>query len=140
MSRENVEIVRTYIDAWNKRDLDAVLALLDPDFEIDLSSSRAPYQGVYRGHAEAKTRWDDMWDVWEEIHADLNSGEFIDAGEQIVAIVPTRLRARETGIELTGTAAVVCTIRERRIVRHQVCQSRTEALEAAGLSEQDISA
>ena len=32
MSRENVEIVRRYIDAW-QRDSDAMIDLLDPDLE-----------------------------------------------------------------------------------------------------------
>jgi ketosteroid isomerase-like protein len=67
MSQENVEIMRAYFDAWNKHDLDVVLAMLDPTFELDLSRSRAPYQDVYRGHAEARSRWDDLWDAWEEI-------------------------------------------------------------------------
>jgi ketosteroid isomerase-like protein len=134
MSRDNIEIVRRYIDVWNKRDVDAVLALLGPDFEIDLSRSRAPYRGVYQGLSEARKRWQDMWDAWEEIHLDLESGEFIEAGDRVVAIVPSRLRGKTSGVELTGTAAVVCTIRGGKIVRHEVWQSRTEALEAVGLA------
>jgi ketosteroid isomerase-like protein len=135
MSQENVDVVMSYIDAWNRRDFDAVMSMLDPTFEIDLSRSRAPYQGVYRGRSEARGRLADMWDIWEEIHLDLESGEFIGIGDQVVAVVPAHLRGRETGIELSGTAAVVCTIRDGRIVRHQVWQSRTEALEAVGLPE-----
>ena len=83
MSQDNIEIVRRYIDVWNKRDVDAVLALLGPDFEIDLSRSRAPYRGVYQGLSEARKRWQDMWDAWEDIHLDLESGEFIEAGDYI---------------------------------------------------------
>jgi ketosteroid isomerase-like protein len=140
MSQENVDVVMRYIDAWNRRDLDAVMEMLDPKFEIDLSRSRAPYQGVYRGPTEARSRLDDMWETWEKIHLDLESGEFIESGDQVVAVVPAHLRGRETGIELTGTAALVCTVRNRKIVRHQVWQGRTEALEAVGLSEQDAQA
>ena len=33
MSAENVEIVRRMNDAWNSRDLEATLALADPDVE-----------------------------------------------------------------------------------------------------------
>ena len=34
MSQENVEIVRRGFDAFNRRDLDAFLALFDPDVEF----------------------------------------------------------------------------------------------------------
>jgi ketosteroid isomerase-like protein len=135
MSQENIDVVKRYVDAWNRHDLAAVMGMLDSEFEIDLSRSRAPYQGIYRGHAEAKDRWDDLWDAWEEIRLDQDSGEFISAGDQVVAVMPAYVRGRETGIELTATAALVCTVRDGRITRHEVWQSRKEALEAAGLSE-----
>ncbi len=133
VSKENVEIVRRYIDAWNRRDIDAVLAMLDPEFEIDLSRSRAPYQGIYRGLAEARARWEDMWDTWGDIRLDLESAEFIEADDRVVAIVPARLLGKQSGVELTGTAAIVCTMRGPKIRRHEVWQSRAEALAAAGL-------
>ena len=31
MSEENVEIARRGVDAWNRRDLDAFVALMDPE-------------------------------------------------------------------------------------------------------------
>jgi ketosteroid isomerase-like protein len=139
VSEESVEVVKRYLGAWSRQDLEAVMAMLDPEFELDLSRSRAPYQGIYRGHAEIKNRWDDLWDSWEEIHLDLGSGEFIAAGDQVVAVIPVHLRSRETGIELPATAAMVCTIRDRRIIRHQMWQSREEALEATGLSVGEVS-
>ncbi len=33
MSQENVEIVYRLVDAWNRRDLEATLALCDPEIE-----------------------------------------------------------------------------------------------------------
>jgi ketosteroid isomerase-like protein len=133
VSRDNIEIVRCYVDAWNRRDLDAVLAVLDPEFEVDLSRSRAPYQGIYRRRSEVLGRWKDLWDAWDDIHLDLESAGFIAAGDRVVAIVPARLRGRQSGIALTGMAAVVCTIRDAKIARHEMWQSRAEALEAVGL-------
>jgi ketosteroid isomerase-like protein len=34
MSEENVELVRTGYEAWNRSDLDGVLAVLAPDLEF----------------------------------------------------------------------------------------------------------
>jgi hypothetical protein len=45
MSEENVEIVRAFIDAWNRGDQDAALAALAhlaPEFELDFSRRQAP--------------------------------------------------------------------------------------------------
>ena len=33
MSQENLEIVRLFFDAWNRRDEEALLALVDPEVE-----------------------------------------------------------------------------------------------------------
>ena len=33
MSEENVEIVRRLVDAWNRKDLEALLAFAEPDAE-----------------------------------------------------------------------------------------------------------
>ena len=45
----NVEVARQAIDAFNRRDVDAMRALGDEDFVYDWSRSKGPIQGVYRG-------------------------------------------------------------------------------------------
>jgi hypothetical protein len=49
MSDENVEIVRRSIDAYNRRDLEALRLLDDPNVEVDWSVSRGVEAGVYQG-------------------------------------------------------------------------------------------
>ena len=44
MSQENVELVNRLIAAWNRRDLEAILALTDPD--IAASASRLYEEGL----------------------------------------------------------------------------------------------
>jgi ketosteroid isomerase-like protein len=58
MSEENVETVRRYNDAWNRRDVTAWLALLSSGAEVDWSRSRGPLKGVYRGPGELEVFWD----------------------------------------------------------------------------------
>jgi ketosteroid isomerase-like protein len=43
----NVETVRVAIDAFNRGDVDAMLALAGEDFEYDWSRSVGPNSGVY---------------------------------------------------------------------------------------------
>jgi large repetitive protein len=46
MSQENVELVRAGIDAYNRRELDALLEHGAPDFVFDLSRAAGPVHGV----------------------------------------------------------------------------------------------
>ena len=70
MSEENVEIVRRMNDAWNSRDLEATLALADPDVEY-VNSPTAVEPGTRRGHEGLTTvlqaQWEMLTDAWLEI-------------------------------------------------------------------------
>jgi ketosteroid isomerase-like protein len=57
MSRENVEVVRRHMEAWNRRDLTTLSTLWRSDGEIDWSHARGPLKGVYRGQRERETFW-----------------------------------------------------------------------------------
>jgi len=61
--------------------------------------------------------------------------EFIDAGDQVVAIVHFRGRGRESGIEVDTRTYAVYTLREGKTIGMEEFTERFEALEAAGLSE-----
>jgi ketosteroid isomerase-like protein len=67
MSQENVEIVRGQIDAFNRGDYEAALAVLDEDVEWhvpDVAALDAPASGVVRGRervAETFARWLEAW-------------------------------------------------------------------------------
>jgi hypothetical protein len=54
MSLENVAIVRSQIEAFNRRDMEAWNVLSHPDVEVDWSVSRGLEAGVYRGRYELR--------------------------------------------------------------------------------------
>ena len=67
MSKENVEIVRRGIEAWNRRDLMRWLSLWSPAGEVDWSRSMGPLKGVYRSHNALETFWNEFWSTFEEV-------------------------------------------------------------------------
>ncbi len=75
-------------------------------------------------------RWENEWEAFEMTHE-----EFIDAGEQIIVITHESGRGRGSGIEIDGRFFNVFTLRDREIVHKVEFTERSEALEAAGLSE-----
>jgi hypothetical protein len=48
MSKENVEIVRSFIDTLNRGELDAGLSVNASDFELDFSRADGPYRASTR--------------------------------------------------------------------------------------------
>jgi ketosteroid isomerase-like protein len=132
MSEENVEIVRRSIEAWNRRDLTMFLASFGSDAEFDWSRSRAPFKGVYRGHAEIRTFWELFWSTFEDVQ--LETHGFTEAASDIVVPNTAHMRGRD-GIEVVARSALVNTVEAGQITRLRLFQERAEALEAVGLRE-----
>ena len=65
--------------------------------------------------------------------------EFIDAGDRVVVLQREYQRSK-SGAELVIDTATILDLRDGRIVRIQGYMNPAEALEAAGLSEQDAHA
>ena len=55
MSQENVDRALEFLDAFNRRDLDAVVALADDGIEVE--SRLVAMEGGYRGHEGLRTWW-----------------------------------------------------------------------------------
>ncbi len=69
MSQENVEIARRAMDAWDRDDLEAFLAELDPDLEwhTGIEGTAEGAETVFRGH-------DGVRQVWENYRGEVFSG------------------------------------------------------------------
>jgi ketosteroid isomerase-like protein len=132
MSQENVEVVRRGIDAWNRRDLTAWLAVFGSNAEIDWSRARGPLKGVYRGRGEVETLWNEFYSTFEEAHIETHG--LTDAGSEVVVSNTTHFRGRE-GIEVSASSTWVFTVEDGQFTRLRLFQERAEALEAAGLRE-----
>jgi ketosteroid isomerase-like protein len=133
MSQENVEIVQRVADAWNRSDVDAFLALYDPECEV-IFPPEVPEPGPFHGHAELKQWVDGFLGAWESHRVEVV--EVMDAGDDVVVAVLHMVgRGFGSGVGLDETDAHVFTIRDGRIARWQNFNTRVEALKAAGLSE-----
>ncbi len=64
MSQENVELVHRAIDAVNRRDLAALLAVMDDD--VEAAPLMAAMEGGYRGHDGIRRWWENLHDVWPD--------------------------------------------------------------------------
>jgi ketosteroid isomerase-like protein len=150
MSQQNMEILRVSIedflavslDVSSESDREGVLSrgaeTWDPDIELDCSDAPVlDINGVYRGTAAVKQFWREWIAAWETIR--ISSYRLVDAGDRVVQLFELRMRGRSTGIELPGgKLAWVYTFRDGLVVHQKFYMSQSEALEAVGLSEQDV--
>lgn len=135
MSRENVEIVRTIMDAQARRDWPAIFAHYHPEIVWDQSRNRLAFDRptLSKGH-EAIRDWFRMASETMELVA-YEQDDLIDAGDQVVQFFRIHARGRTSGIELEGPLAQVWTVSEALVVRVEFFEDRGEALEAVGLRE-----
>ena len=133
MSEENVEIAQKAMEAFNRRDRDAWLALNDPEVEFRADPEWPESETV--GGREAV--WDfivSLTDAWEQ--DDVEMVEVIDAGDDELAVRYRRpVLGKASGIADVLDYWCVHTFRRGRILSHEWFASRARALEAAGLSE-----
>jgi ketosteroid isomerase-like protein len=121
-------LVREVIDALNRRDWDAALAHLAPEFEYDLTRTESPLRGVY-ARDEMRAVAEEFLGVWDS--ARYEPREFVEGRQGLVVPFTTHFRGRD-GIEMQGDAVWVWTIRDGAVVRLALFQDRAEALKAAG--------
>jgi ketosteroid isomerase-like protein len=132
MSEENVEIALAAVDAWNRGDREAFLALWDE--EAEFYPLRAQLEGEsYTGHDGLMRFLAEMTEDFEQVRFEIE--ETRDAGEQVVGIGRFRARGRASGVDLDVPLGVFTRVRRGKIVYTRLFSEPAEALEAAGLRE-----
>lgn len=131
ISQENVELVMRLVRSWNEPDPDpdSVRALLHPEFEYH---GRVEWPGVGR----IVRGFEGMWRRRLALKSDLGELrieplELIEAGDSVVLIAEMNAVGRRSGVPLHFTEAFICTMRDGRVARVEVCGTRERALEAA---------
>jgi ketosteroid isomerase-like protein len=131
MSRENVEVVRRWIDAYNGRDMEGVIGLTDPDFQF--RSYFVGIESVFHGHEGLRTYFTQLDDAYESFQ--VVASDLIDAGAAVLMVAQAQWRGKGSGA--TGATPIFPAfwLRSGKVVRGETFSDRREALEAVGLSE-----
>jgi ketosteroid isomerase-like protein len=136
MSQENIEMVGRLLDAWNRRDLDAMLDLGGSEL-VFVNSPTAVEPGTRRGRDEvievARKQWEILADARFEVD------KFFDRGDEVIALARLSRSMPGSDTQIEEPALSSYRFRDGKITQIEVLGfGRTEvakALEAAGLSE-----
>lgn len=132
MPLQNGEIVRLIYEAFNRRDWDAVFRDQHPDGQLLLPPGAINKQ-IHRGREEIQAYWEDMLSTFESVSAEPE--RLIEKGDQVVAIVKSRVQPKGTSVEVEITNGHLWTLHEGKTVSMRLFPEPEKALEAAGLSE-----
>jgi ketosteroid isomerase-like protein len=127
---DNCGLVRHGYEAWNRGDIEGVVAFLDPEIEWR-GYTHIPESGTLHGRDEVKAWLERFLDAWQQL--DIEVTELIDSDEWVVALVRFRGFGKGSGVPVEGgTDAHVWTVQDGRIVAVTLYQGTQEALEAIG--------
>ncbi len=96
MSQQNVEIVQSAFDAWDRGDNDAILALCDEDIVVVQAAELPGVPQLQNGHAgvlEAFALWPGYWDDFR-----IEIPRTLDIGEHVLVTTNQGGRSKDTGI------------------------------------------
>jgi ketosteroid isomerase-like protein len=131
MSRQNVEPLERFYEAFNADNFDPWLAFADPEF-VYRTRDELPGGWCYRLEA-ALDRISELRELFDELRWEPQ--EFIDAGEHTVSVVRQIARGRASGVMIDESIVHVWLIQGGRAKELRVYSQRSEALEAVGLRQ-----
>ena len=123
---DNSALVRRFVDAYNRGDTEAIVALVTPDVELETPG------GLERGPEAAQRLAAKSTQEHALVHIEVE--RLVEVGDQVVVFAERQMRWRETG-ELADASPsdAVMTIRGGKVARWQRLRDRREALRLAGL-------
>ena len=123
----DIEVVKASFAAFAARDLDAALALMDPDVELTaMTGEQAGRTEPYRGHEGMRQYFRDVATVWEELH--LTPRDFRASGDLI--LVTGKVSARSRSRTVTGSTGWIWRVRDGKVTYVRVYPSAADAIAA----------
>ena len=132
MASESVQVVHLLLEAYERDDVVAQLALMDPEVEI-VEWPESPEARTYHGHAGAIQAGETWSEAWEWIRNEVD--DLVDAGDTVLACGRIRGKGRGSAVEVAIDAFNVYTLRYGKVTRIELFTSREPALRAAGLTQ-----
>ncbi len=129
MSRQNVEIAKRGLDAYNRRDLAAFLAILTDDYK---TASTLPDAGAdFEGREGLERYFQEVADTWEEWR--VIAEDFRDFGDRVIMLGRVEGRGRGSGASVVTPGAAINYFRDGKIYLMRLYLDHGEALRAADL-------
>lgn len=128
MSEANVELARQGAEAFNRRDVEWVIAHASPDIEWYPAIAGEVEAQPFRGHEGMRQFFQGLNEIWDEFRLEIE--ELRDAGDHVVVLSQVSAIGK-SGVSFEQSLDAVWEFRDGAIVRGRSYLDRTEALAAA---------
>jgi uncharacterized protein len=130
--REDVELVKSAFETWNRGEIDAFVDYTSEDVAWVEVSGRPEGGATERvGRERLRQGLKSLFDAWESYYIDAERIE--EVGDRIVAIVREVARGRASGVEVDGRWGYLITVKNGEMVRVEAYRDAAQALLAAGV-------
>jgi ketosteroid isomerase-like protein len=129
--RENVDVVTRLLEAFARRDADAMVELADEDILFEPAPTPAREYRTYMGHSGLRQYLKDVDETWDRL--DVTVQEYRHAGDYV--LVFGRIYAARGGSVADDPATFVWRLEDGLVVWGKVFRNREEALETVGIAE-----
>lgn len=135
MSSVNVEAFKGAVDAFVRRDIDAVLSYYEPDVEWypGMAALLAGDDMVYRGHAGIRQLIADLDEAFSEYS--LEFGEYRDFGDRFLAIGQIRTRGHAGDVETVSPVAYIVEGKDGKARTVRAYMDPAEAIKAVAADQ-----
>lgn len=132
MSRQNVDIAKRAIVAFNARDVKGFVALTSSDFEWSPSMSAIENE-LFVGGEGIRKYFDALGDAWEQFRV-IPHG-FLEQPDAVLVLGALEGRGKGSGATVYASLGMAFDLREAMIWRIRGYLDHDEALKAVGLVE-----
>lgn len=129
VSQENVEQHYRAADAFSRHDLDAFLAICDPDIELVSRHLELDGSGHLRGHAAVRRWWETLLSVYPDFTSEIE--DVRDLGDVTIARHHFRGQGTESGAQMEQRQWQVTRWCHSKADWWRSCPTEAEALEVA---------
>jgi ketosteroid isomerase-like protein len=133
MSEANVDLVHRAFAAFNRRDLDAFLALVDRDVEFAARFIEMEGSSHYQGHAGIRDWWQSLLAIFPDFTIDPLEVRVLD--DTVITAVRVSGHGADSGVPIDQVVWQVSKVCDGKAIWWRNFATEAEALEAAGLHE-----
>ena len=135
MPSPNVEAVRGWVECYNARDVEGVLALSDPSIEFKSIFAGLGSDGVFRGPEGVRAYFEEIDDAYESFQ--VVASDYVDAGAGVLVVADAVWRGKESGADGATPIFAAFWLKGGRVLMEETLTDRAEAFAALGLSDAD---
>ena len=136
MSQENLEVIRRLYEHWERGDF-STTDFFDPEIVYSRIGTETPgMEGEWRGLEEMSEGTRDYFRVFSDLR--IEAERIIDLGDDRVLVLTRQTgHGKLSGVPFDHQLGDLMTLKAGKIVAMDAYWHRTEALDAAGLTEQE---